>query len=67
MRTLPDDHTPPFGLPVVRDPIVDMTQFFKQYNSIKPYLINDNVPPERALAKFRRAMSSMAFTNAFVR
>ncbi|EHP39743.1 succinate dehydrogenase iron-sulfur subunit [Cupriavidus basilensis OR16] len=24
------------GLPVVRDLIVDMTQFFKQYNSIKP-------------------------------
>ncbi|MDP2132844.1 MAG: 2Fe-2S iron-sulfur cluster-binding protein, partial [Sulfuritalea sp.] len=28
------------GLPVIRDLIVDMTQFFKQYNSIKPYLIN---------------------------
>src|SRR5437879_1769634 len=27
------------GLPVVRDLIVDMTQFFNQYNSIKPYLI----------------------------
>ena len=35
------------GLPVVRDLIVDMTQFFKQYNSIKPYLINDNVPPDK--------------------
>ncbi len=35
------------GLPVIRDLIVDMTQFFKQYNSIKPYLINDNVPPEK--------------------
>ncbi|MDB5844161.1 MAG: succinate dehydrogenase iron-sulfur subunit [Polaromonas sp.] len=34
------------GLPVVRDLFVDMTQFFKQYNSIKPYLINNNVPPE---------------------
>jgi succinate dehydrogenase / fumarate reductase, iron-sulfur subunit len=29
------------GLPVIRDLIVDMTQFFKQYHSIKPYLIND--------------------------
>ena len=28
------------GLPVVRDLIVDMTQFFKQYHSIKPFLIN---------------------------
>ena len=35
------------GLPVVRDLIVDMTQFFKQYNSIKPYLVNDNPPPDK--------------------
>ena len=34
------------GLPVIRDLIVDMTQFFKQYNSIKPYLINDDPAPE---------------------
>ena len=35
------------GLPVVRDVIVDMTQFFKQYHSIKPYLVNDTQPPEK--------------------
>ncbi|WP_024972373.1 succinate dehydrogenase iron-sulfur subunit [Ralstonia pickettii] len=35
------------GLPVIRDLIVDMTDFFKQYQSIKPYLINDTAPPER--------------------
>ena len=35
------------GLPVVRDLIVDMTQFFNQYHSIKPYLINDTPPPEK--------------------
>jgi len=35
------------GLPVIRDLIVDMTQFFKQYNSIKPYLINNDPPPAR--------------------
>jgi succinate dehydrogenase / fumarate reductase, iron-sulfur subunit len=35
------------GLPVIRDLIVDMTQFFKQYHSIKPYLINDTIPPEK--------------------
>lgn len=35
------------GLPVVRDLIVDFTQFWKQYHSIKPYLINDTPPPER--------------------
>jgi succinate dehydrogenase / fumarate reductase iron-sulfur subunit len=35
------------GLPVVRDLIVDMTAFFKQYHSIKPFLINDTPPPAR--------------------
>ena len=35
------------GLPVIRDLIVDMSQFFKQYHSIKPYLINHDPPPER--------------------
>lgn len=34
------------GLPVIRDLIVDMSQFFKQYHSIKPYLINNDPPPE---------------------
>ena len=33
------------GLPVIRDLIVDMTQFFKQYHSIKPYLVNNDPPP----------------------
>ena len=35
------------GLPVVRDLVVDMTHFFDQYHSIKPYLINHNPPPEK--------------------
>ena len=35
------------GLPVIRDLIVDMTDFFRQYHSIKPYLVNDEQPPER--------------------
>ena len=35
------------GLPVIRDVIVDMTQFFKQYHSIKPYLVNNDPAPER--------------------
>lgn len=34
------------GLPVVRDLVVDMTQFYNQYDKIKPYLINDTVAPE---------------------
>ncbi|HVS27498.1 MAG TPA: succinate dehydrogenase iron-sulfur subunit [Burkholderiales bacterium] len=35
------------GLPVIRDLIVDMSQFFKQYNSIKPYVVNNDPPPEK--------------------
>jgi succinate dehydrogenase / fumarate reductase, iron-sulfur subunit len=35
------------SLPVIRDLIVDMTQFFAQYESISPYLINDTPPPEK--------------------
>jgi succinate dehydrogenase / fumarate reductase iron-sulfur subunit len=35
------------GLPVIRDLIVDMSQFFSQYNSIKPYLITDKNPPKK--------------------
>lgn len=35
------------GFPVVRDLIVDLTTFFQQYHSIKPYLINHTPPPER--------------------
>ena len=46
---LPDKVTlrPLPGLPVVRDLIVDMTQFFNQYHSVKPYLIPHAAPPER--------------------
>jgi succinate dehydrogenase / fumarate reductase iron-sulfur subunit len=33
------------GLPVVRDLVVDMSVFYKQYEKIKPYLINDSLPP----------------------
>ena len=35
------------GFPIIRDLFVDMTQFFNQYHSITPYLINDEPPPER--------------------
>ena len=35
------------GLPVVRDLVVDMTQFYRQYGKIKPWLINDTAPPAR--------------------
>ena len=35
------------SFPVIRDLVVDMTRFFRQYHSIKPYLINDDAPPEK--------------------
>jgi len=33
------------GLPVIRDLVVDMSMFYKQYEKIKPFLINDTPPP----------------------
>ena len=33
------------GLPVVRDLVVDMTQFYQQYERIKPWLENDQPAP----------------------
>ena len=49
LRTLKDPIVlkPLPGVPVVRDLIVDMTMFFKQYESVKPYLINHEQPPAR--------------------
>ncbi len=35
------------GLPVIRDLIVDMEQFFEHYNSVKPYLINNDPLPAK--------------------
>lgn len=33
------------GLPVIRDLVVDMSVFYKQYEKIKPFLINDQPAP----------------------
>lgn len=33
------------GLPVVRDLVVDMSQFYNQYEKISPYLMNDKPAP----------------------
>lgn len=33
------------GLPVVRDLVVDMSQFYAQYRKIEPFLQNNNPPP----------------------
>ncbi len=35
------------GLPVVRDLVVDMAQFYEQYSKVKPYLISKEPPPEK--------------------
>jgi succinate dehydrogenase / fumarate reductase iron-sulfur subunit len=35
------------GLPVIRDLVVDMAMFFAQYEKVKPYLINNEAPPEK--------------------
>ncbi len=35
------------GLPVVRDLVVDMAQFYKQYEKIKPFLQNRDEPPAK--------------------
>jgi succinate dehydrogenase / fumarate reductase iron-sulfur subunit len=35
------------SFPVIRDLIVDMTNFFRQYHSIKPYVVAEEPSPER--------------------
>ena len=35
------------GLPVIGDLVVDMTGFFRQYHSIRPWLVNEDPPPEK--------------------
>jgi succinate dehydrogenase / fumarate reductase iron-sulfur subunit len=35
------------SFPIIRDLIVDLSRFFRQYRAITPYLINDTPPPER--------------------
>jgi succinate dehydrogenase / fumarate reductase iron-sulfur subunit len=34
------------GLPVIRDLIVDLTQFYNQYRTVRPWLINSDPEPE---------------------
>ena len=48
LRSLPNTVVlkPLPGLPVIRDLFVDMTGFFKQYHSIRPWLVNQEPPPE---------------------
>ena len=45
------------GLPVIRDLVVDMTQFYQQYEKVTPYLMNHKPPPaqERLQSPAERA------------
>lgn len=36
---------PLLGLPIIKDLIVDMDPFFEHYESVMPYLVNDEPPP----------------------
>lgn len=49
LKTLPETVVlrPLPGFPVIRDLIVDMSQFFAHYHAVRPYLINDEPPPDR--------------------
>ena len=64
MNTLPEKVTvrPLPGLPVVRDLVVDMNQFYEQYEKVHPYLINDQPAPptERLLALLRLTLALLA-------
>jgi succinate dehydrogenase / fumarate reductase iron-sulfur subunit len=41
---------PILGLPVIKDLIVDMEPFFKNYRAVKPYFVNDEPePPQERL------------------
>jgi len=48
---------PLLGFRVIKDLVVDMEPFFAKYRSVKPYLINDDVPPltERRQSPEQRA------------
>lgn len=35
------------GLPVIRDLVVDMNMFYRQYEKVKPYVVNTTPPPAK--------------------
>ena len=49
LKNLPDRVVlrPLPGFPVIRDLIVDMEQFYTQYKKVKPYLQNNQDPPQK--------------------
>jgi succinate dehydrogenase / fumarate reductase iron-sulfur subunit len=57
------------GLPVIRDLIVDMSAFYKQFEKVKPFLINDDAVPaiERLQSPEERAKLDGLYECIFVR
>ncbi|MDA8447390.1 succinate dehydrogenase iron-sulfur subunit [Paracidovorax valerianellae] len=47
------------GFPVVRDLIVDMTRFYAQYHSVRPYVISDGPLPEKERLQSPEARDSI--------
>jgi succinate dehydrogenase iron-sulfur subunit len=45
----PVDVRPLPGRPVIRDLVVDMTQFYQQYRAVKPYLVREDPMPEQEI------------------
>ena len=46
------------GLPVVRDLVVDMSQFYNQYAKVQPYLVNKEAPPAQERLQSRKIEKS---------
>ena len=54
------------GLPVIRDLVVDMSEFYAQYEKIKPFLQNETTAPEQErLQSPKIEISLMDFMSAF--
>jgi len=54
------------GLPVIRDLVVDMGQFYAQYEKIKPYLLNNGQnPPARICRCLSSVRNSTGCTSVF--
>jgi succinate dehydrogenase / fumarate reductase iron-sulfur subunit len=45
------------NLPVQKDLMVDQDEFFRKYRTVKPFLVNDDTPPEREWIQSREQRS----------
>ncbi len=53
------------SLPVIRDLVVDMTQFYKQYEKAQPYLKNDTPAPATSVCSPGRACQAGWFVRMY--